>query len=336
MLWAISRTAAADFAERRTEGLQAHLDYLRSQKNILVISGATTSDDGKQYVGSLLIVNVKTRAEAQAFYGRYFEAFPSLAGYIKKTKGKAIQAVAVEPTASPVLTQLRLFNGDGVCRLLEEDEDQAMFLLERLRPGEMLLLENVRFHAAEEKNDPAFAARLASYADVFVNDAFGAAHRAHATTEAIARKLPAYAGRTMQAELEALESALTSPARPVMAIVGGAKVSTKLDLLKNLVGKLDRLAIGGGMANTFLYAQGIDIGGSAVKGAPVDTKTGRLLAELTPPTFPNGIAIEAESPGASSPGSPAFGATVAVSGRTSSESPGSARAQGPKRVIVSW
>lgn len=126
----------------------------------------------------------------------------------------------------------------------------------------VLLLENIRFHPGEEANDPAFAKGLAALGDIYCNDAFSAAHRAHASTEALARELPACAGRLMQAELEALESALGQPVRPVVAVVGGAKVSTKLDLLGNLVEKVDRLVIGGGMANTFLAAQGISIGKS--------------------------------------------------------------------------
>ena len=131
-----------------------------------------------------------------------------------------------------------------------------------MQPGDVLCLENTRFHAGEEKNDPAFVAALAALGDVYVNDAFSAAHRAHASTEGLAHVLPACAGRTMQAELEALDKALGKPARPVMAIVGGAKVSTKLELLGNLVSKVDVLVIGGGMANTFLRARGLDVGKS--------------------------------------------------------------------------
>jgi phosphoglycerate kinase len=131
-----------------------------------------------------------------------------------------------------------------------------------MAPGDVLCLENTRFHAGEEKNDAAFVAALASLGDVYVNDAFSAAHRAHASTEGLAHVLPAYAGRTMQAELDALDKALGQPARPVMAIVGGAKVSTKLALLGNLVSKVDVLVIGGGMANTFLAARGLDVGKS--------------------------------------------------------------------------
>ena len=131
-----------------------------------------------------------------------------------------------------------------------------------MKDGDILCLENTRFHKEEEKNDPAFVAELAKSGDIWVNDAFSAAHRAHASTEGLGHKLPAYAGRTMQAELDALGKALESPTRPVIAIIGGAKVSTKIDLLENLVSKVDALVIGGGMANTFLHAQGVGIGKS--------------------------------------------------------------------------
>lgn len=131
-----------------------------------------------------------------------------------------------------------------------------------LPAGSVALLENLRFNPGEEKNDEGFAKRLASLGDIYVNDAFSAAHRAHSSTEAIARLLPACAGRLMQAELSALEGALGAPERPVVAVVGGAKVSTKLDLLANLIEKTDHLVIGGGMANTFLAAQSIDVGKS--------------------------------------------------------------------------
>jgi phosphoglycerate kinase len=131
-----------------------------------------------------------------------------------------------------------------------------------MKDGDILCLENTRFHKGEEKNDPAFVAELAKLGDIWVNDAFSAAHRAHASTEGLGHVLPAYAGRTMQAELDALGKALEHPTKPVIAIIGGAKVSTKIDLLENLVRKVDALVIGGGMANTFLHAQGIGIGKS--------------------------------------------------------------------------
>ncbi len=137
--------------------------------------------------------------------------------------------------------------------------------------GDILLMENTRFHAGEEANDPDFARQLAKLGDIYVNDAFSAAHRAHASTEAIARLLPSAAGRAMQAELEALEKALTTPQRPVTAVVGGAKISSKLELLGSLCEKVDTLIIGGGMANTFLAAQGVSIGASLCENDLLDT-----------------------------------------------------------------
>ncbi|MBD3765175.1 MAG: phosphoglycerate kinase [Rhodobacterales bacterium] len=138
----------------------------------------------------------------------------------------------------------------------------AKAAVQAMQPGEVVLLENTRYHAGEEKNDPELSAAMAALGDVYVNDAFSAAHRAHSSTEGIARLLPACAGRLMEAELKALDAALGNPVRPVVAVVGGAKVSTKLDLLGNLVTRVDHLVIGGGMANTFLVAQGIEVGKS--------------------------------------------------------------------------
>ncbi|MGH1577032.1 phosphoglycerate kinase [Planktotalea sp.] len=140
-----------------------------------------------------------------------------------------------------------------------------------LQDGQVLLLENTRYHAEETANDPAFAASIAKIGDIYCNDAFSAAHRAHASTEGLARLLPSCAGRLMQQELSALETALGTPKRPVVAVVGGAKVSTKLELLGNLVEKVDHLVIGGGMANTFLAAQGIDVGKSLAEHDMTDT-----------------------------------------------------------------
>jgi phosphoglycerate kinase len=140
--------------------------------------------------------------------------------------------------------------------------DVAEKAVAAMKDGDILCLENTRFHPGEEKNALAFVAELAKLGDIWVNDAFSAAHRAHASTEGLGHKLPAFAGRTMQAELDALNKALEAPKKPVIAIIGGAKVSTKIDLLQNLVGKVDALVIGGGMANTFLHAQGVGIGKS--------------------------------------------------------------------------
>jgi len=172
--------------------------------------------------------------------------------------GKRVPGMSLKPLVEPLAKALGkpvAFAEDCIGPLAED-------AVRVLKPGEVLLLENLRFHKEEEKNDAAFIDKLSVLGDVYVNDAFSAAHRAHASTEGLANRLPAAAGRLMQAELEALEKALGNPRRPVCAVVGGAKVSSKLDLLGNLVGRVDKLIIGGGMANTFLQAQGIKVGQS--------------------------------------------------------------------------
>jgi phosphoglycerate kinase len=162
----------------------------------------------------------------------------------------------------PVAAELSQVIGKPVAFADECVGEVAQNAVTAMKDGDILCLENTRFHKEEEKNDPAFVAELAKLGDIWVNDAFSAAHRAHASTEGLGHRLPAYAGRTMQAELDALGKALEHPTKPVIAIIGGAKVSTKIDLLENLVRKVDALVIGGGMANTFLHAQGIGVGKS--------------------------------------------------------------------------
>ncbi|MDI7860561.1 phosphoglycerate kinase [Rhizobiaceae bacterium n13] len=159
--------------------------------------------------------------------------------------------------------------------------EQAAAAIAAMNNGDILLLENTRYHKGEEKNDPEFTRALAANGDIYVNDAFSAAHRAHASTEGLARHLPAHAGRTMQAELEALEKGLGNPKRPVVAIVGGAKVSTKIDLLTNLVKKVDALVIGGGMANTFLAARGTNVGKSLCEHDLADTARQIMIEAAT-------------------------------------------------------
>jgi phosphoglycerate kinase len=183
---------------------------------------------------------------------------PILLAHFDRPKGKVVPEMSLRqivPALEAALGQPIRFADD--CVGIEAKRAAA-----DLGEGEVLLMENTRFHAEEEKNDPAFAAALAALGEVYVNDAFSAAHRAHASTEGIARLLPSAAGRLMEAELKALEAALGTPHRPVVAVVGGAKVSTKLDLLGNLVEKVDHLVIGGGMANTFLVAKGVEVGTS--------------------------------------------------------------------------
>ena len=163
----------------------------------------------------------------------------------------------------PVIEPLRRALGGRPIAFAEDCiGEQAEHIVNALRPGQVALLENLRFHPGEEKNSPDFARALAALGDLYVDDAFSAAHRAHASIAALAGMLPAAAGKLMQAELEALSAALEHPARPLLALVGGAKVSTKLDLLRFVIGKVDVLAIGGAMANTLLFAQGIGVGRS--------------------------------------------------------------------------
>ncbi len=175
-----------------------------------------------------------------------------------RPQGKRVAEMSLAPLAAPLAEVL----GRPVAFAADCIGAPAAAVVGGLEPGGIALLENLRFHPGEEANDPRFAAALAELGEVYVDDAFSAAHRAHASLEAITHCLPAYAGRLMQAELEALRGALEEPKRPVAAIVGGAKVSTKLELLGNLSGRVDRLVIGGGMANTFLHAKGVDVGRS--------------------------------------------------------------------------
>lgn len=181
-----------------------------------------------------------------------------LLSHFDRPKGKRVPSMSLKPVAEPLAALIGApvaFADDCIGEAAERAEGY-------LKPGGVLLLENVRYHAGEEQNDPAFAAQLAALGDIYVDDAFSAAHRAHASTEALAHLLPAYAGEAMRRELTALDLALGHPVRPVLGVVGGSKVSSKLDLLTHLVTKLDRLAIGGGMANTFLFAQGWEVAAS--------------------------------------------------------------------------
>ena len=175
-----------------------------------------------------------------------------------RPKGQANAEMSLRQVVSPLAQVL----GREVRFLEDCAGDRAAVMTQDLPDGAICVLENTRFHAGEEKNDPALTAEMAKLGDFYVNDAFSAAHRAHASTEGLAHVLPAFAGRAMQAELEALQKALGSPEKPVAAVVGGAKVSTKLDVLRHLVARVDHLIIGGGMANTFLAARGVNVGKS--------------------------------------------------------------------------
>jgi len=197
-----------------------------------------------------------------------------LLAHFGRPKGQRTEADSLKPVAAAVAEVIKRpvgFADDCMGAVAEA-------AIAKMKNGDVLLLENTRFYKGEEKNDPAIVEGLAKLGDIYVNDAFSAAHRAHASTEGVAHKLPAYAGRAMQAELEALTIALGSPERPVAAIVGGAKVSTKLELLGNLINKVDVLIIGGGMANTFLFAEGKAIGKSLSEKDMADTAR-KILAD---------------------------------------------------------
>lgn len=175
-----------------------------------------------------------------------------------RPKGQVVAEMTLKPVADAMSSAL----GIAVAFATDTIGESAKATIAAMNDGDVAMLENVRFHAEETENDDGFAAQLAELGDLYVNDAFSTAHRAHASTEALARKLPAAAGRLMQAELEALGAALGTPQKPVAAVVGGAKVSTKMEVLGNLSKKVDMIIIGGGMANTFLFAQGHDVGKS--------------------------------------------------------------------------
>ncbi len=196
-----------------------------------------------------------------------------LASHLGRPDGKVQDGLRLRPVGER-LTQLMRRHVPVTGDALGIGTEDA---IKRLRPGEVLLLENLRFHAAEERNDPAFAATLASYADIYVNDAFGTAHRAHASTVGIAKLLPAYAGLLMEREVEMLSKLLEAPARPFAAILGGAKVSDKIGVIDHLLTMVDMLILGGGMANTFLLAQGKPIGKSLAEPDRVDDAR-RILA----------------------------------------------------------
>jgi len=196
-----------------------------------------------------------------------------LASHLGRPNGKVHDGLRLRPAAER-LTQLI---GKNVSVTGDALGVGTVDAIKRLRPGELILLENLRFHAEEERNDPAFAAQLAAYADIYVNDAFGTAHRAHASTVGVPKLLPSYAGFLMEQEIAQLSNLLEAPARPFAAVVGGAKVSGKLNVLDNLMSKVDVLVLGGGMANTFLLAQGKSIGKSLAEHDMVD-EASRVLA----------------------------------------------------------
>jgi phosphoglycerate kinase len=220
--------------------------FVRVDFNVPLADGKVTDDS--RIRASIPTINALLAAGASVI----------LASHLGRPDGKVQDGLRLRPVGQRLTELLRRnvpVTGDAL-GLGTEDA------VKRLRPGEVLLLENLRFHAEEEANDPVFAAALAAYADVFVNDAFGTAHRAHASTVGIAKLLPAYAGLLMEREIEMLSKLLDAPERPFAAILGGAKVSDKIKVIDNLLTRVDMLVLGGGMANTFLLAQGKAVGKS--------------------------------------------------------------------------
>ncbi len=223
-------------------------------KRVLVRVDLNVPMDGDKVTDATRIARARpTIAELSAAGARVI-----LLSHFGRPKGRRVPEMSLQPVVAamePVLGMPVGFAPDCV-------GEPAESAIAAMQPGDVLVLENTRFHPGEEANDPDFAAALARLGDLYVNDGFSVSHRAHGSTEGVARHLPAYAGRAMEAELRALEAGLGNPQRPLAAIVGGAKVSTKIDLLQNLVDRVDCLIIGGGMANTFLLARGVQIGKS--------------------------------------------------------------------------
>ena len=232
-------------------------------KRVLVRVDINVPMEGAHVTDATRIARIRPTVDELARAG----AKVILLAHFGRPKGEVVPEMSLER----ILPAMRETLGRDVAFASDCVGAPAEKAVAAMQPGDVLLLENVRFHAGEEKNRDGFADDLAALGDAYVNDAFSAAHRAHVSTEALARRLPAYAGRTMEAELRALEAGLGQPKKPVMAVVGGAKVSTKLDLLANLVTRVDVLVIGGGMANTFLHAMGYGVGKSLCERDLADT-----------------------------------------------------------------
>jgi phosphoglycerate kinase len=252
----------ADFATLDALDVSGKRVLVRADLNVPVKGGRVTDATRIERLAPTLLALIEkgARVIVMSHFGR--------------PKGKPDPEFSLRPLVEPLS---RAIHGGAVRFAADCVGAEAERIVGALAPGEVALLENLRFHPEEERNDPGFAKRLAALGDLYVNDAFSAAHRAHASTEAIAHLLPSAAGKNMQAELDALARALEHPERPLVAIVGGAKVSTKLDLLNFLLEKVDVLVIGGAMANTLLLAEGKEVGKSLVERDMVETARAILV-----------------------------------------------------------
>src|SRR5882724_4180720 len=229
---------------------------LRADLNVPVKGGAVTDATRIERLAPTIEALIEKGAEVivMSHFGR--------------PKGKPDPSLSLRPLIGPLQCAI---GGRKVAFAADCVGEEAKRVVAALQPGQVALLENLRFHPGEEANSPEFAKALAELGDIYVDDAFSAAHRAHASIAALAHLLPAAAGKLMEAELSALTAALETPVRPVMALVGGAKVSTKLDLLRFIIGKVDLLVIGGAMANTLLFADGTEVGRSLCERDMADT-----------------------------------------------------------------
>lgn len=235
--------------------LENKVVLLRADLNVPVKDGVVT--DSARITRLMPTLHELSKAKAKIVILSHFG----------RPDGQRIEKYSLRPVAAA----LEKIWGRPVAFATDCIGPKAVEAIAPLQPGEILILENTRFHAGEEENNPDFASNLAALGDIYINDAFSVSHRAHASTEALAKLLPRAAGRLMEAELDALQKALTNPERPLAALVGGSKISTKLDLLENLVSKVDVLVLGGGMANTFLAAQGVAMGKSLYEANMLDT-----------------------------------------------------------------
>jgi phosphoglycerate kinase len=257
----------------RDVDVQGKRVLVRVDFNVPLAEASGSGEPGPDDAGMVVADDTRIRAALPTIqYLLDKGAIPILCSHLGRPKGEVVEGLKMDPVARHLSELL----DRPVTKLDDCVGPEVEAAVRAAKPGDVLLLENTRFHPEEKANDPAFAKQLAGLADLFVNDAFGSAHRAHASTEGVAHYLPAVAGFLMEKELAFLGGALAAPQRPFVAILGGAKISDKIGVVENLLGQVDALLIGGGMANTFLKAEGYDVADSLVEDASLDTARGLL------------------------------------------------------------